>query len=182
MSVTMGRVWDADLSVDVRDEYALSERIMDGIRFDISHETNNGRPRPRVLVTNPFDPHDKVNFPQPVKSRCAWTQRKREREEAMQLISHDADKTCERDFDVTLDALVERDAALLRDDFSAERPLVACLGYTMAPTTSLMCAARHPPTTHRDGTAAATSSPPAPSPLPPPPCALLPSPPTCCER
>eukprot|EP00966_Prymnesium_polylepis_P060458 1402729-Prymnesium_polylepis.1 len=59
MSVTMGRVWDADLSVNVRDEYALSERIMDGIRFGISHETINGRLRPRALVTNPFNTRDK---------------------------------------------------------------------------------------------------------------------------
>ena len=49
LSCTIGRVWDADLSSDIRDEYGLSERMMDGIRFDFSHEVVNGRPRPRAL-------------------------------------------------------------------------------------------------------------------------------------
>ena len=129
LSCTIGRVWDADLSSDIRDEYGLSERMMDGIRFDFSHEVVNGRPRPRALVINPHNKRDKVNYPQPVRSRCAWTRRKREREEAMELISYDVDKTCERDFDKTFNDLVERDKALLRGGFTAARPLTACLGF-----------------------------------------------------
>eukprot|EP00966_Prymnesium_polylepis_P183172 4245043-Prymnesium_polylepis.1 len=105
LSTTIGRVWDADLSVNVRDEYALSERIMDGIRADMYLEKVNGRLQPRVLVVNPYNKRQKVNFPQPIRSRCAWTRRKREREEAMELISTSADETCERDFDKTLDKL-----------------------------------------------------------------------------
>ena len=31
LCITLGSVWNADLSVDMRDEYGLSERIMDGI-------------------------------------------------------------------------------------------------------------------------------------------------------
>ena len=126
---TLSSVWDADLSTDMRDQYGLSERIMDGIRFDISHETLNGRPRPRTLVTNPFNKRDKVSFPQPVKSRCAWRQRMKEREEAMELISNNPDKTCERDFNKTLDDLVERDEKLLRDGFSTQRPFVFVVGF-----------------------------------------------------
>jgi hypothetical protein len=55
--------------------------------------------------------------------------RMREREEAMQLITTGADQTCERDFDRTLDDLLQRDEALLRNDFSAERPLIAVVGF-----------------------------------------------------
>jgi hypothetical protein len=120
LCITLGSVWNADLSVDMRDEYGLSERNMDGIRFDMSHDSINGRPRQRVLVTNPFDTSQKLNFPQPVKPRTAWRERMREREKAMELINYDEDKTCERNFDDSLDSLVLRDEALLRDGFSSK--------------------------------------------------------------
>ena len=129
LCATIGGVWNADLSVDLRDEFGLSERVMDGIRFSISHEIVSGRPRPRILVSNPHNKRQKVFFPQPVQSRCAWTRRMREREEAMQLVAYDEDKTCERDFDTTLDDLIERDKALLRGGFSSARPLAPVLGF-----------------------------------------------------
>ena len=146
LSSTIGRVWDADLSVNVRDEYGLSERIMDGVRFDFSHETVNGRPRPRALVINPFNRRDKVNFPQPVKSRYAWVRRMREREEALELICHDPDKTCERDFHKSLDDLTARDEALLRDGFTTERPFVFVVGFDGADNFTHV--RRAPPTNH----------------------------------
>ena len=52
LCATIGGVWNADLSVDLRDEFGLSERVMDGIRFSISHEIVSGRQqRSRVATT-----------------------------------------------------------------------------------------------------------------------------------
>ena len=128
LSDTLASIWDADLSVDMRDQYGLSERIMDGIRFDLSHEVINGRPRRRILVTNP---HTKKSlpFPAPVKARCEWTRRMREREEAMELVQREGADTCERDFDKTLEKLIARDAQLLRTNFSAARPFTPVLSF-----------------------------------------------------
>ena len=82
-----------------------------------------------MLVTNPFNTSQKLNFPQPVKPRTAWRERMREREKAMELINYDEDKTCERNFDDSLDSLVLRDEALLRDGFSSKRKFMFCLGF-----------------------------------------------------
>eukprot|EP00966_Prymnesium_polylepis_P188828 4375175-Prymnesium_polylepis.1 len=47
----------------------------------------------------------------------------------MELMTHDADKTCERDFDKTFDDLVARDETLLHGGFFTQRPLVGVLGF-----------------------------------------------------
>ena len=111
---TLQAAWSVDLSVDFHSEFLISQRDMDGMRFTLSHEIINGRPRPRVLISNPYAPRQsKLNFPQPLRSRSEWVVREKEREAALNLITTQGVETCERDFDATLDALVARDEALI---------------------------------------------------------------------
>jgi len=127
---TLQSAWSVDLSVDFHSEFLISQREMDGMRFTLSHEIINGRPRPRVLVTNPHKPKSKLNFPQPLRPRCEWVAREKEREAALGLITTEGVETCERDFDTTLNALVARDEALLTErEYTRAQPFTAVLGF-----------------------------------------------------
>mmetsp|Transcript_83633 Transcript_83633/g.166972 ORF Transcript_83633/g.166972 Transcript_83633/m.166972 type:complete len:165 (-) Transcript_83633:1987-2481(-) len=127
---TMQATWDVDFTVDFRDEFLTSQRDLDAMRFALSHDIINGKPRPRLLLSNPYHPRQKITYPQPIKSRCEWVVRAREREEAMQLVEHSEDKTCERDFDRSLDDLVARNASLLREaPFTTSQPLTFVVSF-----------------------------------------------------
>lgn len=127
---TMNAAWDADFTCDFRDQFLTSQRDLDAMRFKLSHDIINGHPRPRLLISNPYHPRQKIPFAQPIRSRCEWVRRAKEREAAMQLIEHSEDKTCERDFDKSLDDLVARDTALLREvPFTAAKPLTFVVSF-----------------------------------------------------
>ena len=127
---SMNAHWDVDFTVDFGDEFMLSQRDRDAMRFMLSHDIIGGRPRARLLVSNPHNPRQRVLYPQPLRSRCEWVKRAKEREQAMQLIEHSDDKTCERDFDRSLDELVARDASLLREGpFTSSKPLTFVVSF-----------------------------------------------------
>ena len=103
----MNAHWNGALTARIKCDYLLSNRDLDGIRTDLSHDIINGKPRPKILLFNPHRPTDRtqrVFFAEPVPPRNGkrgWAEQVKAQTEIFGLeINPDHRDAAERDFNV----------------------------------------------------------------------------------
>ena len=128
--------WDANLAARIKNDYLLSNRDLDALRCDWSFDIINGRPVPRILLSNPYCPQDisqHVKFPEPITQRTGGWQKivDAQAEYFGITINEDHEDMSKRKFAANLQRLVTRDEALLEspETFGPDRPLIAVIGF-----------------------------------------------------
>ena len=132
----INEAWGAALSARMKSDYLLSNRDLDAMRIDFSFVLVNNIPRHRPLLINPHasgDTKQRVLYPEPITKRTGgWAEVIKSQAEHFGLIynEHHEDAT-ERDWDRSVQALVERDADLFHspETFGPDRPLQLVLGF-----------------------------------------------------
>ena len=133
---TINTDWNANLSARMKADYLLSDRDLVAMRVDWSNVLVNNKPRPKVALVNPFkvyDPQQRVFFPEPItkKSRSGgWVEVIKNNMDRFGLITNPEHVDCtERDFDLTLQKLIDRDAHLLLAHEDLKGKLTAVIGF-----------------------------------------------------
>ena len=124
--------WNAAFAVKLKQTHLISDRDMDEYRFGFSHDMIDGKPRPRLLSSNPFNERQRVMYPEPITSRHHWSKIIASQEERFGLIRSEEGDCTERSFPVVLQALVDRDAHQLDDPdayASGTKKLKAVIGF-----------------------------------------------------
>ena len=121
-------VWDANLTLRIKDKLLLSYDKVDDLRYKFSHHRVSNKLVPRTWFVNPWD-GERVYFPQPVASRHAWTPLIKAAETRYGLMISCGGKVASRSFNHTLQLAHQRDSArgLLRPISEAE-PFICVLG------------------------------------------------------
>ena len=117
---TVNSEWDAQLSARIKADYLLSDRDLCAMRVDWSSVLVNNKPRPKIALANPFllyDVTQRVHFPEPItkKSRVGgWGEVIQEATAHFGLVANaDHVDATERDFNIVLQQLIDRDTNLL---------------------------------------------------------------------
>ena len=126
-------MWGAELAARMKSDYLLSNRDLDAMRIDFSFILVNNIPRHRPLLVNPNDPKQRVLYPEPITKRTGgWNDVIQKQAEKFGLkFNEEHEDATERDWDVAVQALVERDAHLFEspETFGSDRPLQLVLGF-----------------------------------------------------
>ena len=128
----MNSTWNATHAVQLKQDYLISDRDMDAYRYAMSHDMINGKPRPKVLMSNPHNKKQRILYAEPFPSRNKWAPIIANQEEQFGLIRSEGTDCTERNFPSVLQALVDRDAHQLAnpDSYtSGTKKLKAVIGF-----------------------------------------------------
>ena len=120
--------WDATLTLQLKDKLLISYDKLDEARYKFSHHRVSNQLVPLPWFINPWS-GKRVNFPQPITSRFAWTPLIKAQEKRFGLRLSAGGKVASRSFKLTVAKAHARDSARgVLQTISEEEPFVIVLG------------------------------------------------------
>ena len=128
----MNSSWNPAHAVQLKQDYLISDRDMDAYRFAFSHDMVDGKPRHKVLMSNPHNLKQRVMYAEPIAPRAKWSKIIAGQEKLFGLVRSEVGDCTERGFTSVLQALVDRDSHQLADPdsyTSGEKKLKTVIGF-----------------------------------------------------